>query len=55
METIQELLSQMTLVEKVTLLAGADLWHTIPIPRLSIPAIKVTDGPNGARGAGRGW
>ncbi|MGD8966229.1 MAG: glycoside hydrolase family 3 protein, partial [Anaerolineae bacterium] len=41
----------MMLQEKVSLLAGADNWHTVAIERLGIPAIKVTDGPNGARGA----
>ena len=46
-----ELIEQMILAEKVALLAGADNWHTVPIERLNIPAIKVTDGPNGARGA----
>ena len=30
--------------------AGADMWHSVGIERLGIPAIKVTDGPNGARG-----
>ncbi len=48
---IEELLTQMTLEEKVSMLAGADLWHTVPIERLGIPQIRVTDGPNGARGA----
>ena len=47
----QELLSQLTFEEKVSLLAGADLWHTVPIERLGIPALRLTDGPNGARGA----
>ena len=50
-ENIQSLIAQMTLEEKVSLLAGADLWHTVPIERLGIPVLKVTDGPNGARGA----
>ncbi len=49
---IASLLQQMTLVEKVALLAGSSMWTTTPIERLGIPAIKVTDGPNGARGAG---
>jgi beta-glucosidase len=35
----------MTLAEKVSLLAGADMWHTVAIERLNIPAIQVSDGP----------
>ncbi|HEX5691116.1 MAG TPA: glycoside hydrolase family 3 protein, partial [Roseiflexaceae bacterium] len=49
---IDELLRQMTLDEKVELLAGPTFWTTAPIKRLGIPAIKVSDGPNGARGGG---
>ncbi len=51
MSRIDELLGQMTLEEKISMLAGADLWHSVPVPRLGIPQFKVTDGPNGARGA----
>lgn len=51
-ENIEKLLRQMTLEEKVSLLAGADMWHTVAIERLGIPALKMTDGPNGARGGG---
>lgn len=47
---IEELLDAMTLDEQASLLAGADFWTTVPIPRLGVPAFKVTDGPNGARG-----
>lgn len=47
----EQLIQQMTLEEKVSLLAGADLWHTVSIERLGIPALRLTDGPNGARGA----
>lgn len=45
------LLQALTLEEKVSLLAGANMWETTPIERLGIPALKMTDGPAGARGA----
>jgi beta-glucosidase len=51
MSRIDSLIQQMTLDEKISMLAGADLWHSMAIPRLGIPQFKVTDGPNGARGA----
>jgi beta-glucosidase len=47
-----ELLNKLTLEEKVALLAGASVWRTVAIERLGIPAIKMSDGPNGARGSG---
>jgi beta-glucosidase len=47
---VQSLMQELTLEEKVALLAGASMWHTVAVERLGIPAIKVTDGPNGARG-----
>ncbi len=49
---IDDLLDALTLEEQVALLAGASAWTTTPVPRVGVPAIKVTDGPNGARGAG---
>jgi beta-glucosidase len=49
-ERVQALLRELTLEEKVSLLAGASFWYTTPVERLGIPAIKVSDGPNGARG-----
>ena len=51
-DRIDALLDRMTLDEQAALLAGADFWTTVAIDRLGIPAVKVTDGPNGARGAG---
>jgi beta-glucosidase len=49
---LSTLLEQMTLAEKVALMAGASMWYSTPVERLGIPAIKVSDGPNGARGGG---
>jgi beta-glucosidase len=53
MHRIEALLAQMTLEEKVGMLAGSGQWHTTGVARLGIPPIKVTDGPNGARGDSR--
>lgn len=47
---VEDTLNKMTLEEKVSLLAGANFWETCAIERLGVPAVKVTDGPNGARG-----
>src|SRR3989454_10563773 len=52
MQDVENLLSQMTSQEKVALLAGTHDWYTVPVERLGIPSLKMTDGPNGARGAG---
>ncbi|MBT4677529.1 MAG: glycoside hydrolase family 3 protein, partial [Acidimicrobiaceae bacterium] len=49
---IDELLGELTLSEKVSLMGGRDLWSVQPVERLGIPSLKVTDGPNGARGTG---
>ncbi len=40
------------LEEQVSLLAGESFWLTVPVPGAGIPALKVSDGPNGARGGG---
>ncbi|KAF5685195.1 beta-glucosidase [Fusarium denticulatum] len=48
---IQSILSSLTLEEKISLLAGKDLWETVPISSKGVPNVKVSDGPNGARGA----
>ncbi|GGR64347.1 glycosyl hydrolase [Deinococcus seoulensis] len=49
---IDALLDRMTLEEQVSLLSGADFWRTVPVARLNIPALKVSDGPAGVRGGG---
>ncbi|KAH6991218.1 glycoside hydrolase superfamily [Ilyonectria sp. MPI-CAGE-AT-0026] len=46
----REKLANLSLKEKVSLLTAADFWRTKAIPEKGIPAIKTTDGPNGARG-----
>src|SRR5580765_893797 len=51
MADLEGLVDDMTLDEKAALTAGEDLWSTIAIERLGIPKVRVTDGPNGARGA----
>ena len=52
MTDIAALLDQMTLEEQVAILSGEDFWSLPAIPRLGIGKLRVTDGPNGARGAG---
>jgi beta-glucosidase len=49
-ERIEKLIAEMTIDEKAALAAGVDLWHGPGVERLGIPALKVTDGPSGARG-----
>ena len=51
-ERIEELLVQLTLPEQISMLSGKDFWSTPAVPRLGIGALRVTDGPNGARGGG---
>ena len=46
---IKKLINELTLDEKAALCAGLDSWHTVPVPRLDIPSIMMTDGPHGVR------
>ena len=47
---MDELVQRMTLDEKASLTAGANLWYLPPVERLGVPALKVSDGPSGVRG-----
>lgn len=46
--TLSYLMAHLTLKEKIKLLGGIDM-STTPIPRLGIPAMRMDDGPVGAR------
>jgi len=52
MSRIDDLIAQLSLEEKVSMLSGCDNWQTGPVERVGIPRLKMTDGPNGARGNG---
>jgi beta-glucosidase len=48
---VDALVASLTLDEKAALTAGRDNWATAPVERAGIPPVRVTDGPNGARGS----
>jgi hypothetical protein len=36
------LLLQLSSEEKIQLLSGDDMWHTVPVPRLGVPRVRVS-------------
>ena len=45
----EDLIEQLTLEEKAALVAGTDFMYTNKVPRLDIPALRMSDGPHGLR------
>lgn len=45
----QNLISSMTLEEKIRLTSGKDNWRTVEMKHLGIPKITLSDGPHGLR------
>lgn len=48
-ERIQNILSRMTLEDKIALCNGADFWHSKAMEQYGIAAITMSDGPHGLR------
>ena len=52
---LKSLLEQMTLEEKAALCTGLTPWDTVPVERLGLPSIIMSDGPHGVRRAPGGF
>ena len=48
-DKIENIISQMTLDEKIRFLSGKNFWETVPFPEYDVPSMEVADGPYGLR------
>ena len=48
-KNIEELLSTMSLEDKVAYGSGKDFWHTKDMPKYGIESLMMADGPHGLR------
>ena len=46
---VQDILSKMTLEDKISLCNGAYFWHSKAMAQYGIPAVTMSDGPHGVR------
>lgn len=49
MDDVSQLLNQLDLREKSSLVAGTNFMYTKPMERLGVPSVRMSDGPHGLR------